>query len=69
MRNKTAGVWSRCTIEDGLPDTRIECLYQDRRERIWVGTSDRGVACFDHKTFATFTHQDGRSTPHRRGKI
>ena len=33
MRNKTAGVWSRCTIEDGLPDTRIECLYQDRRER------------------------------------
>ena len=61
MRNKTAGVWSRFTIEDGLPDTRIECLYQDRRERIWIGTSDRGVACFDYKAFATFTHQDGLS--------
>ena len=34
MRGKAAGVWSCFTIEDGLPNTRIECLYQDRRERI-----------------------------------
>ena len=61
MRGKTAGVWSRFTIEDGLPNTRIECLYQDRHDRMWIGTSDRGVACFDRKTFATFTHQDGLS--------
>ena len=61
MRDKIAGVWSCFTIEDGLPNTRIECLYQDRHDRLWIGTSDRGVACFDHKTFATFTHQDGLS--------
>ena len=61
MRGKTAGVWFRFTVEDGLPDTHIECLYQDRRDRMWIGTSDRGVSCFDHKTFATFTHQDGLS--------
>ena len=61
MRDKTAGVWSRFTVEDGLPNTRIECLYQDRHDRMWIGTSDRGVACFAHKTFTTFTHQDGLS--------
>ena len=61
MHNKTAGVWSRFTIEDGLPDAHIESLYQDRHDRIWLGTSDRGVACFDQNAFATFTHQDGLS--------
>lgn len=61
MRSKTAGVWSHFTPEDGLPDTHIECLYQDRHDRMWIGTSDRGIACFDHKTFTTFTHQDGLS--------
>lgn len=61
MRDQMAGVWSHFTAKDGLPDTHIECLYQDRHDRIWIGTSDRGVACFDHRTFATFTHQEGLS--------
>ena len=61
MRDKTAGVWSRFTSDDGLPDTKIECIYQDRRGLIWIGTSDRGVACFDNKTFETFTHEEGLS--------
>lgn len=61
MRDKTAGVWSRFAGADGLPDAHIECLYLDRHNRIWLGTSDRGVACFDQKTVATFTHQDGLS--------
>ena len=61
MRDKTAGVWSHFTVKDGLPDAHIECLYQDRHDRIWIGTSDRGVACFDHKTITTFTHQEGLS--------
>ena len=61
MRDKMAGVWSRFTADDGLPDTKIECLYQDRRGRMWIGTSDRGIACFDNKTFATFTHEEGLS--------
>ena len=61
MRDKTAGVWSHFTVKDGLPDAPIEGLYQDRHDRMWIGTSDRGVACFGQKTVATFTHQDGLS--------
>ncbi|MYB71702.1 MAG: AAA domain-containing protein [Gemmatimonadetes bacterium] len=61
MRDKTAGVWARFAVEEGLPDAAIECLYQDRHNRIWLGTSDRGVACFDQKTVGTFTHQEGLS--------
>ncbi len=60
MWDRTAGVWSHFTAE-GLPDASIECLYQDRHDRMWIGTSDHGVACFDQKTVATFTHQDGLS--------
>ena len=61
MRDKPAGVWSHFTVQDGLPDASIECLYQDRHNRMWIGTSDRGVACFDQQAVAAFTHQDGLS--------
>jgi ligand-binding sensor domain-containing protein len=42
------GVWEPFAIRDGLPDMRIECLFQDASGAIWIGTHARGVvACSD----------------------
>ena len=36
------GTFRNYTVEDGLSSTRALAVYQDRRGRIWAGTS-RGI--------------------------
>src|SRR5580704_7114486 len=38
------------TIEDGLPDNKVNAVVQTRNGLIWVAT-DRGVAMFDGERF------------------
>ncbi len=38
------GVWKYYTLQDGLPDMKIECIYEDREGLIWVGKHDGGLA-------------------------
>ena len=47
--------WS---VKDGLPQSNVYCMIQDRRGYIWIGTGG-GVSIFDGKNFKTFTKRDG----------
>ncbi len=53
------GLWRHFTLSDGLPDLKIECLREDRQGRLWIGTHDRGVCCYDGQQFSGYTRQDG----------
>jgi signal transduction histidine kinase/ligand-binding sensor domain-containing protein len=39
------------TIEDGLPDVRIDALLTDTAGRLWIGARDAGLAYFDGSRF------------------
>jgi hypothetical protein len=58
---RARGIWDQFTIEHGLPDMKIESLYQDSRGRLWVGTHDRGVAVYDGTSFERFSVTQGLS--------
>ncbi len=30
-----------------LPENRVQCLFEDSRNRLWIGTFDRGICYFD----------------------
>jgi PAS domain S-box-containing protein len=42
----------------GLPQSQVLALYQDRQSFLWIGTSG-GLTRFDGTTFQTFTRRDG----------
>lgn len=46
------------TVENGLVQSAIECMYQDSRGYIWFGTHG-GVSRFDGKTFKNFIDKAG----------
>ncbi len=46
-------------MSDGLPDMKVESVYQDNKGVLWIGTHDRGVVCFDGDSFNSFTRRDG----------
>jgi signal transduction histidine kinase/ligand-binding sensor domain-containing protein/DNA-binding response OmpR family regulator len=39
--------------EDGLPNNQIQCIYQDKKGWMWIGTS-QGLSRFDGYTFVNF---------------
>lgn len=47
------------TVEDGLPQSQVYCLYQARNGYLWVGTLGGGVGKFDGITFTNYTTKDG----------
>ncbi len=51
------------TEADGLPDNRVEHLYEDAQGQLWISTF-QGVARFDGANFALITTDDG--LPHNR---
>lgn len=53
------GVWDHYTLRDGLPDMKIESIFEDRRGRLWIGTHDGGVACYDGVRFTAYGRRDG----------
>jgi signal transduction histidine kinase/ligand-binding sensor domain-containing protein/DNA-binding response OmpR family regulator len=46
---------------DGLPNNQIQCIYQDRKGWIWLGTS-RGLSRFDGYRFVNFVNHAGDTT-------
>jgi signal transduction histidine kinase/ligand-binding sensor domain-containing protein len=50
------------TVADGLPDNDINCVYEDARGFVWVGTND-GLARFDGRRFETYDVTDGLPNP------
>ncbi|TND06560.1 MAG: Signal transduction histidine kinase [Bacteroidetes bacterium] len=45
-------------VSDGLPQSQINCIYQDSYGFIWIGT-DGGAARFDGKKFVVFDTDNG----------
>ena len=58
-QNEGTGVWKHYTVRDGLPDMKIECLFVDSADRLWIGTHDRGAVCFDGSSFQSFIKAEG----------
>ena len=46
------------TIEDGLPDNRVQSIVEDDEGNLWIGTY-QGVCCFDGKRFTTYAAAQG----------
>ena len=44
------------TLEDGLSDSTIYCVFQDSRGFLWFGT-DHGLDKYDGYNFKTYRHQ------------
>ncbi|MFH1005744.1 MAG: two-component regulator propeller domain-containing protein [Bacteroidota bacterium] len=48
--NKSAKNISRYSTEDGLSSNNIFSVYEDKNQRVWIGTSDAGLNRLDYKT-------------------
>ena len=53
------GIWQQFTVRDGLPDMKIESLFEDSDGAMWIGTHDRGVVRYDGYEFETFSRGEG----------
>ena len=52
-------IWESITTKDGLPHHWIYDLFEDSRNRVWVGTWGGGLACYDQGVWQSFTTKDG----------
>ena len=47
------------SLEYGLSQSEINCIYEDSRGYLWIGTSGGGLCRFDGKEFKTYEEKDG----------
>ena len=47
------------SLDDGLSQSEINCIYEDSRGYLWLGTSGGGLCRFDGKNFKTYEEKDG----------
>ncbi len=47
------------TLENGLPQANIYCIFQDSRGYLWLGTEGSGACRFDGKSFRVFNREKG----------
>lgn len=50
------------SVGEGLPQSKVHCMYQDQQGFIWTGT-DAGVAQFDGQTFKVYDQDNGLKYP------
>lgn len=60
-------VFSRLSVQNGLSHNKVNCILQDKRGFIWIGTED-GLNRFDGKYFTLFRN-DPRDTATLSGNI
>ena len=48
-------------MRDGLPDMKIECLFEDSLGNLWIGTGAKGVVVYGGDDFVWHTTRDGLS--------
>ena len=49
--------------------TSVKCLFVDSRDRLWIGTNDRGVALMENGTFRIWGNNDGLGASSVRGIV
>jgi len=47
------------TLENGLPQANIYCIFQDSRGYLWLGTEGSGACRFDGRNFLVFNRDKG----------
>jgi len=47
------------SVENGLAQSQVNCIFQDSKGYMWFGTNDGGVSKFDGKTFKNFSTVNG----------
>jgi len=47
------------SLEDGLSQSEVNCIFQDSRGYIWAGTSGGGLCRFDGKEFTSYETENG----------
>jgi ligand-binding sensor domain-containing protein/two-component sensor histidine kinase len=47
------------SLDDGLSQSEINCIFEDSRGYLWLGTSGGGLCRFDGKEFKTYEEKDG----------
>jgi ligand-binding sensor domain-containing protein len=47
------------SLEDGLSQSEVNCIFQDSRGYIWAGTSGGGLCKFDGKEFTSYETENG----------
>ena len=46
-------------VEDGLPQSQVNAIFQDSRGYLWVGTAGGGLCQFDGTNFIQYTEKNG----------
>ena len=60
-RIQYTGVWDQFGVADGLPDMKIECLFEDSQRTLWIGTRSKGLVRYSGDEFTSYTSRDGLS--------
>ena len=47
------------SLEDGLSQSEVNCIFQDSRGYIWAGTSGGGLCRFEGKEFTSYEIENG----------
>jgi len=47
------------SVEEGLPQSQVNAVFQDVRGNIWIGTNGGGLCRFTGNGFETYTRRDG----------
>src|SRR5574339_81517 len=53
--------FNRITTQNGLSHSKVNCILQDRRGFIWMGTDD-GLNRYDGRRFVVFRHDPGNKS-------
>ena len=54
-----SGQWTSYGVVDGLAESPVAAIFQDREGYLWFSTTEGGVSRFDGSTFTTFSTKDG----------
>lgn len=47
------------TVENGLPQSQVLCIFQDANGRLWIGTNQGGIARYDGNAFENINESNG----------